>query len=180
MSHYHRGPPYPPHRQGSYIHRQGSQPLPPRGPPQMNQQMSNMQHQQNSQQQLSMSQPQPISKPDSGSFDSIPPFNPDEYAGFKELILAASVPENHKGEQSSTSHLQAIVERSVEMNGIVMDSLLNVANCLQIQNEYLAKPPFLTHEQFVIDRENMNLEDIENYEALLNKPIYEIMGIDQL
>ena len=177
MSHYHRGPPYP-HRDNSYMHRQNSQPI-PRGPPPMNQQMSNMPPPPNQQQQQYMAQQQQRQHQNQNS-SSIPAFNPEEYAGFRELILAASVPETHQGEKSSTSQLQAIVEESVEMNGKVMDSLLAVANCLQVQNDFLAKPPFLTHDQFVIERENMKLDVVQNFEGLMNQPIYEIMGIDQI
>ena len=143
-----------------------------------NQQMGRPQSQQIQMQrppQQMMNPPQPKQE-DFRTLDTIPVFHPEDYLGFKDLILAASVPETHQSSESSTSQLQKIIEEKVALNGEVMDSLLAVANCLQPQTDFLAKPPFLTHDHFVLDRETLDLEVIQNYSELLNQPLNSLMG----
>ena len=123
-------------------------------------------------------QPAPNQQQDFASqFQNIPTFNPDDYPGFKDLILAASIPDEEPTIQKS--RLQEMTERSVENNGRVMETLWQVANYLHCPCEFLARPPFLTDEHISIEKENMKLQYFDKYTQILNSPVSRLIEMAQ-
>ena len=101
--------------------------------------------------------------------EEIPAFHIEDYAGFKDIILAASIPEVKNS--SSIPQLQQTIETKVKLNGEVINSLLQVSNVLTQKNDFLAEPHFLSNTQFNLDQKTMDLQVIQNYSELLEQPI---------
>ena len=102
---------------------------------------------------------------------SIPVFKEEDYYGFKDAILAVSVPEEYSNSKSSSQPLQDMVEKSIEMNGKVVESLLQLSRVLDKQSDCLAEPRAFTNDRFIIESEERDLETTLNFIDLLNDPI---------
>lgn len=122
----------------------------------------------------------PMMPPEPEEMITIPKFNAEDYLSFRDDILAASVPDECGSDEIALENpLQKIVEKSVDMNQSVIDNLLNVANCLQSQSDFLAQPPVFSHDHFVIETEDRDLEAATSFADILNMPIHRITDSDQ-
>lgn len=108
--------------------------------------------------------------------DEIPSFHADDYAGFKDVLLSASLPGTYQ--PNPDNNYQKMIEQSLKYNEKVLESLLNAARALSDVNESIAQPPSLSSNYLDIERATADFDVAANAVQMLSNPIHQIVNTD--